>query len=92
MRENPCTVVFCALRTPEADILRETDMLPSVRTLSGTLRISALAAKKAYDKLEEAGFAVTVHGKGTYVTLANRALAAKARRKAVEIRLFIAIL
>ena len=85
-------MVFCALTTPEADILRETDMLPSVRTLSGTLRISALAAKKAYDKQEEAGFVVTVHGKGTYVTLANRALATKARRKAVEIRLFIAIL
>ena len=48
-----------------AGTLRETDVLPSVRTLSGTLRISALTVKKAYDKLEEEGFVVTVHGKGT---------------------------
>lgn len=67
-----------------AGTLRETDVLPSVRTLSGTLRISALTVKKAYDKLEEEGFVVTVHGKGTYVAPTNRALAMEARRKAVE--------
>lgn len=64
--------------------LQETEALPSVRTLSGTLRISALTVKKAYDKLEEDGFVVTVHGKGTYVAPTNRALAMEARRKAVE--------
>ena len=36
------------------------------------------------DKLEEDGFVVTVHGKGTYVAPANRALAMEARRRAVE--------
>lgn len=65
--------------------LQEMEALPSVRTLSGTLKISALTVKKAYDKLEEDGFVVTVHGKGTYVApTTNRALAAEARRKAVE--------
>ena len=64
--------------------LQEAEALPSVRTLSGTLRISALTVKKAYDKLEEDGFVVTVHGKGTYVAPTNRALAMEARRKAVE--------
>ena len=64
--------------------LQEMEALPSVRTLSGTLKISALTVKKAYDKLEEDGFVVTVHGKGTYVAPTNRALAAEARRKAVE--------
>lgn len=64
--------------------LKEMEALPSVRTLSGTLRISALTVKKAYDKLEEDGFAVTVHGKGSYVAPTNRALAMEARRKAVE--------
>lgn len=64
--------------------LQETEALPSVRTLSGTLKISALTVKKAYDKLEEDGFVVTVHGKGTYVAPTNRALAMEARRKAVE--------
>ena len=64
--------------------LRETEALPSVRALSGTLKVSALTVKKAYDKLEEDGFVLTIHGKGTYVAPTNRALAAEARRKAVE--------
>lgn len=64
--------------------LQENEALPSVRTLSGTLKISALTVKKAYDKLEEEGFVVTVHGKGTYVAPTNRALAMEARRKAAE--------
>ena len=33
--------------------LKEDDNLPSVRTLSKELRISALTVKKAYDSLEE---------------------------------------
>ena len=51
--------------------LRENDILPSVRSLSKELKISALTVKKAYDNLEEEGFTVTVHGKGTYVAAAN---------------------
>ena len=46
-------------------VLPENEALPSVRTLSASLKISALTVKKAYDKLEEDGFVVTVHGKGT---------------------------
>lgn len=64
--------------------LKENDVLPSVRALSGELRISALTVKKAYDRLEEEGFVVTVHGKGTYVAAADRQLALEARRKTVE--------
>lgn len=64
--------------------LKENDILPSVRALSGELRISALTVKKAYDRLEEEGFVVTVHGKGTYVAAADRQLALEARRKTVE--------
>ena len=33
--------------------LKEGEALPSVRTLAGELRISALTVKKAYDKLEK---------------------------------------
>ena len=46
--------------------LKENDNLPSVRSLSKELKISALTVKKAYDNLEAEGFTVTVHGKGTY--------------------------
>ena len=59
--------------------LKEGEALPSVRTLAGELRISALTVKKAYDKLEEEGFVTTVHGKGTY-----KQLALEARQKAIE--------
>lgn len=64
--------------------LAEGEALPSVRSFSNELKISALTIKKAYDKLEEEGFVVTVHGKGTYVAETDRALALEARRKAVE--------
>ena len=43
--------------------LKEKDKLPSVRSLSNTLRISALTVKKAYDALEQEGLIITVHGK-----------------------------
>lgn len=63
--------------------LKADDPLPSVRSLSAELRISALTVKKAYDHLEEEGFVVTVHGKGTYVAAADLQLAAEARRRDV---------
>ena len=46
--------------------LQEHQMLPSVRSLSKELKISALTVKKAYDRLEEEGFVTTVHGKGSF--------------------------
>lgn len=58
--------------------------LPSVRALSGELKISALTVKKAYDYLEEDGFVVTVHGKGSFVAETDRNLAFEACRKTVE--------
>ena len=64
--------------------ISENEALPSVRTLSAELKISALTVKKAYDRLEEEGFVVTVHGKGTFVAATDKELAVEARRKAVE--------
>ena len=64
--------------------LKEGEALPSVRTLAGELRISALTVKKAYDKLEEEGFVTTVHGKGAYVSASDKQLALEARQKAIE--------
>ena len=56
-----------------AEIL-ENEALPSVRALSAELKISALTVKKAYDRLEEEGFVVTVHGKGTFVAATDLSL------------------
>lgn len=66
------------------DNLKTNDILPSVRTLAKELKISALTVKKAYDNLEEEGFTVTVHGKGTYVAAANLQLKREEQRRAVE--------
>ena len=64
--------------------IKEGEPLPSVRTLANELKISALTVKKAYDRLEEEGFIVTVHGKGSFVAATDMALAAEARKKSVE--------
>ena len=64
--------------------LKEDDNLPSVRTLSKELRISALTVKKAYDSLEQEGFTVTIHGKGTYVAAANKEMMMEVYRREVE--------
>ena len=64
--------------------IRGGDALPSVRAFAAELRISALTVKKAYDRLEEEGFVVTVHGKGTYVAATDRDIAMEARKKVVE--------
>ena len=71
--------------------LRENDILPSVRSLSKELKISALTVKKAYDNLEQEGFTVTVHGKGTYVAAANKNLILEEQKKEVETDLEMAI-
>ena len=64
--------------------LVENTVLPSVRALSKELKISALTVKKAYDFLEEEGFTVTVHGKGTYVAAANKELLKEEHRRELE--------
>jgi len=64
--------------------LKEGEALPSVRSMANELKISALTVKKTYDKLEEEGFIVTIHGKGSYVAATDMALAAEARKKSIE--------
>lgn len=71
--------------------LRADTMLPSVRGLSNQLKISALTVKKAYDCLEEEGYVVTVHGKGTFVASANPGLLAEAQQREVEEALGLAL-
>ena len=71
--------------------LEENDMLPSVRSLSKELKISALTVKKAYDYLENEGFVVTVHGKGTYVAASNSEIQEEEQRKEVELDIEMAV-
>lgn len=71
--------------------LVENDALPSVRSLSKDLKISALTVKKAYDNLEAEGFTTTIHGKGTYVTATNKELILEEQKKEIETDLEMAI-
>ncbi len=64
--------------------MQQEEMLPSVRSLSKDLRISALTVKKAYDTLEQEGFIVTVHGKGSFVAGVNQNLLLEEQKKEVE--------
>ena len=64
--------------------LKEEEMLPSVRSLAKDLRVSALTVKKAYDTLEQEGFVITVHGKGSFVACANQEIMLEEKRKEVE--------
>lgn len=71
--------------------LKEEEMLPSVRSLAKELRVSALTVKKAYDTLEQEGFVITIHGKGSFVICANQEIMLEEKKKEVEADLEMAI-
>ena len=71
--------------------MKENEMLPSVRSLAKEIKVSALTVKKAYDALEEEGFVVTIHGKGSYVACASQELMLEEKKKEVEQELESAI-
>ena len=71
--------------------LQPETLLPSVRGLSKDLKISALTVKKAYDHLEQEGFIITVHGKGSFVASNNDNIMLEEQRKRVEEKLESAI-
>lgn len=71
--------------------LKEGESLPSVRSLAKELRVSALTVKKSYDVLEQEGFIITVHGKGSFVACTNQGLLLEEKRKEVESDLETAI-
>lgn len=58
--------------------------LPSVRTLAKELKCSALTVKKSYDTLEQEGFVITIHGKGSFVADIGTETLMEERRKEVE--------
>lgn len=49
-------------------LLKEGDMLPSIRLLAKELEVSVITTKRAYSELELEGFIISVAGKGSYVS------------------------
>ena len=66
-------------------VLKENEMLPSIRSLASDIRISVMTIKKAYDELEQDGYIVTVQGKGSFVVPKKIELAKEQARKDIEI-------
>lgn len=66
-------------------VLKENEMLPSIRSLASDIRISVMTIKKAYDELEQDWYIVTVQGKGSFVVPKNIELAKEQARKDIEI-------
>ncbi len=64
--------------------LVENEALPSIRSLAQDIKISVMTIKKAYDELEEEGYIVSIHGKGTFVAPKNTALARENAQKEIE--------
>ena len=55
-------------------VLREGELLPSIRNLAKDLKISVITTKRAYEELEREGFIYTVVGKGCFVAEKNMEL------------------
>ncbi|CAM5613413.1 HTH-type transcriptional repressor YtrA [Streptomyces afghaniensis] len=64
--------------------LKETQSLPSIRSLAKELKISVITTKRAYDELEKDGFIVTVAGKGSYVAVINKEILRENKLTTIE--------
>ena len=65
-------------------VLKEDEMLPSIRGLAKDLRISFITTKRAYEELEKDGFIYTLPGKGCYVAPKNVELLREENLKKIE--------
>ncbi|HOQ37852.1 MAG TPA: GntR family transcriptional regulator [Acetivibrio sp.] len=72
-------------------VLKEAEILPSIRSLAKELKISVITTKRAYDELEREGFITTVPGKGTFVAAQNKDLLRESRIRIVEEKLIEAV-
>ena len=52
--------------------LKEGDALPSMRQLAKELRVSVITTKRAYEELEQAGYLVTVTGRGSFAAFPGK--------------------
>ena len=66
------------------DELISGEALPSIRNLASDIKISVMTIKKAYDELENEGYIITRHGKGSFVAPKNIELAMEQAKKEIE--------
>ncbi|WP_245237457.1 GntR family transcriptional regulator [Paenibacillus ihuae] len=65
-------------------LLKEGELLPSIRNLAQNLKISVITTKRAYDELEQEGLVTSVSGKGTFVSGNNIESIREIKNRALE--------
>lgn len=55
-------------------ILKENEMLPSVRNLAGSLAINVNTVQRAYRELEQEGYIYSIPGKGNFVAKLDKSI------------------
>ena len=65
-------------------VLKQDELLPSIRGLAKDLRISFITTKRAYEELEREGFIYTLPAKGCYVAPKNIELLREENLKKIE--------
>jgi GntR family transcriptional regulator len=73
------------------DEIKESEMLPSIRSLACDLKISVITTMRAYNELEAEGFIVTMQGKGCFVLPKNTEHIREQKLKEIESRFTQAI-
>ncbi|MCL2808067.1 MAG: GntR family transcriptional regulator [Coriobacteriia bacterium] len=71
--------------------LLEDEMLPSIRQLARSLKISVITTARAYSDLEQEGYIASVQGKGCFVLPRNKELARENAQHKIEEALLTAI-
>ena len=72
-------------------ILKEGEMLPSIRSLASDLKISVITTMKAYEQLEAEGLVTAAQGKGFYVNAQDSEMLREQHLRKVEEALLEAV-
>lgn len=65
-------------------VLKQGEMIPSIRGLAKELKVSIITVKRAYEELELGGFIETLPGKGTFVATVNLEILREAKISEIE--------
>ncbi len=64
--------------------LRAGEVLPSIRQLAQTLRISVITTRRAYEELEKEGLTERISGKGTFIASGDNMILAETSLRILE--------
>lgn len=68
-------------------VIKDKEVLPSIRQLAKELNVSMITVKRAYSDLEYEGLVSTVSGRGTFISLQDYSLILENRKNDMLIRL-----